>query len=393
MKQEQVRALREHYRHCLLDDAVPFWLGHSLDQEYGGYLTCLDRDGSVYNTDKAMWLQGREIWLFSKLYNTVEPRQEWLDAAKLGYEFLVNHGFDSDGRMFFSVTRDGRPLRKRRYLFTETFGVIACAEYAKATGDEKALQRATELYRLILRFHRTPGALSPKVYPQTRATKALAMPMILLATTQEIRQVDSDPLYAQVIDDSLDQILGQFLKRDERALHEVVGLNGERLDSPEGRCVDPGHAIEVAWFMLHESRHRDDSTLMKHALEILIWSLEMGWDSEYGGLFYYVDVEGKPPEQLEWDMKLWWPHTEALYATLLAHHLTGESKYLDWYERIHAWAFEHFADAEHGEWYGYLHRDGSISVPVKGSMWKGAFHLPRTLWLCLNLLEEMGDQE
>ena len=389
MDQQRIEELYAHYRASLLEDVVPFWLRHSLDHEYGGYLTCLDRDGSVYDTDKAMWLQSRQVWLLSKLYNTVEPREEWLDAAKLGYDFIIRHGFDVDGRMFFLVTREGKPLRKRRYLFTETFGVIACAEYAKATGDEAALQRARALYRLVIELYRSPDKLPPKVYPQTRRTKALAMPMILLATTQELRQVDQDPLYKEVVDGALDEILNHFLKPEEHALHETVGPSGERLDSPAGRCVNPGHSIEVAWFMLHEAIYRQDSALQEAALNILRWSLDWGWDERYGGLYAFVDIEGKPPEQLEWDMKLWWPHTEALYATLLAYYLTKDSFYSDWYEKLHAWSFEHFADPEYGEWFGYLHRDGSIALTLKGSIWKGAFHVPRALWLCMRLLAKM----
>ena len=142
MRVERIRALREFYRRTLLEDVVPFWLRHSLDHEFGGYLHFLDRDGSVFGTDKAMWIQCRETWLFSKLYNTLEPREDWLEASKLGYDFIMEHGFDSDGRMFFSVTREGKPLRKRRYLFTECFGVMACAEYFKAAGDGEALQKA-----------------------------------------------------------------------------------------------------------------------------------------------------------------------------------------------------------------------------------------------------------
>jgi N-acylglucosamine 2-epimerase len=389
VERKRIADLLSQYRHCLFDDVIPFWIKHSIDQQHGGYLTCLDRDGSVYGTDKAMWLQGREVWMLSKLYNTVEKRSEWIEAARTGYDFLVTHGFDTDGRVFFQTTRDGRPLRKRRYLFAESFAVIACAEFAKATGDERALQRARDTYRLMVRLYRTPGALPPKVLPATRQAKSHAMPMILLATTQELRQVDSDALYKDIVDSSLHEIFNHFVKPNEHALLETVGLNGERLDSPQGRCINPGHAIESAWFIMREGQTRNDASLIKSALDILDWSLEWGWDPKYGGLLYFVDVEGKPPEQLEWDMKLWWPHTEALYATLLAHHLTGNVKYADWFEKMHRWSFDHFADPEYGEWFGYLHRDGTLSLPLKGNMWKGCFHLPRALWLCIKLLEEM----
>lgn len=387
---DRIRELHDLYRRELLSNVIQFWLKHSQDREYGGYLTCLDRDGTVFGTDKPVWTHGRAIWIYSKLYNTVEPRDEWLEAAERGYRFLTEHCFDADGRLFFRVTRDGRPLIKRRYLFSEAFAVIACAEYSRATGDGDALQRAKDTYRLMLRLHRTPGALPPKVIPETRVTKAHAMPMILLSITQELRQADSDELYTQVADQALDEILNHFAKRDEQALLEIVGPDGQRLDSPEGRLINPGHAIESAWFIMHESRHRNDPFLLERATEILDWSLDRGWDKRYGGILYFVDVEDKPLEQLEWDMKLWWPHTEALYALLLAHHLTGKSEYLDWYEKVHEWTFAHFPDPEYGEWFGYLHRDGTLANRLKGNMWKGPFHVPRALWLCTKLLEEMG---
>jgi N-acylglucosamine 2-epimerase len=386
---QRIEELLELYRQSLLEDVVPFWLDNAIDRKHGGFLNCLDRDGSVYNTDKAMWIQCRAVWTFSKLYNEVEHRPEWLDAAQRGYEFITRHGFDNEGRMFFVVTRDGRPLRKSRYLFTETFGTIACAEYSKASGDQQALRKARETYRLIIDLYRNPGRLTPKVIPETRVTKAHAMPMILLSTTQELRKVDDDPLYKEVVDQSLYELLHHFMKPDRKALFEIVGPNGEMLDSPEGRCINPGHAIETSWFMMHEARHRNDQSLLRSALDVLRWSLEWGWDKEFGGILNFIDVEGKPMEQLEWDMKLWWPHTEALYALLLAHHLSGDSLYEQWYERVHEWSFSHFPDPQLGEWFGYLHRDGSVSSHLKGSIWKGPFHLPRALLYGWKVLEEM----
>lgn len=390
MEQKRSDELYRLYRQTLLDDVIPFWLKHSPDKVNGGYYNCLDRDGSVYNTDKAMWIQCRAIWMFSKLYNDVEKRPEWLEAARTGYEFIRRHGFDRDGRMFFVVTEDGRPLRRSRYFFTETFGAIACAEYARAAGDAEARERARGLYRLLVDLYRLPGRLEPKVFPETRKTKAHAVPMILVATTQEMRRHEDDPLHTDVVDQALLEITKDFLKPGERALFENVGPHGERLNSPEGRCLNPGHAIETSWFLMHESQHRGDKNLLRVALDILDWSLERGWDRDCGGILYFVDIEGKPAEQLEWDMKLWWPHTEALYALLLAHSLTNDPAYAAWYEKVHSWAFEHFPDREHGEWFGYLHRDGSVASRLKGSQWKGPFHLPRALLYGMKLLEKMG---
>jgi N-acylglucosamine 2-epimerase len=128
-------------------------------------------------------------------------------------------------------------------------------------------------------------------------------------------------------------------------------------------------------------------------LQILEWSLEIGWDPQDGGILYFVDCDGKQPEPYEWDMKLAWPHNEALYATLLAHHITGDEKWLTWYERLHAYTFSHFPDAKYGEWFMYLHRDGTVSSTVKGNMWTGPFHLPRMQLYCWKLLEEMKQSQ
>lgn len=389
MEQGQLIQLHEFYKNYLFNNCLPFWLKNSVDHEYGGFLTCVDRDGELYNTDKSVWFQGRGTWMFSRLYNIVEHRQEWLDTAKNGYDFLIRNCFDTDDRMFFSVTRDGRPLRKRRYYFSECFAIIACAEYSRATGDKGALEKAVQTFQMVLDLYRNPQKLEPKVNPETRTAKSHSQPMILLSVIQILREIDNKPEYDIIADELMDTLFKDFIKPDEKALFETVGLNGERLDSPQGRCINPGHSIETAWFLMHEGLYRNNTAIINKALEVLDWSLQLGWDKEYGGIYSFVDIEGKPPEQLEWDMKLWWPHTEALYAALLAHKITGKMKYEIWYNKIHQWSFNHFEDTVYGEWYGYLHRDGSVANTLKGSLWKGPFHLPRALFLCWKLLANM----
>lgn len=390
MQREKMDNLLAVYRDGLLNDTIPFWQNHAPDREYGGFLFGLDADGTPIMTDKAMWIMGRVTWLFSRLYNQVEPKATWLELAKQGLDFLRRFGFDEDGRMFYAVTREGRPLQKRRYLFTETFAVIALAEYARAAQDDDARQQARDLYRLILKYHTTPGLLPPKTVPGTRPMKGHSMPMILLATSQVLRQVDDDPLYTQTIDNSLREIFDHFMHPEFEALLECVGPKGEFIDEPCGREVNPGHAIETAWFILEEARHcGNDADLIAQACRIIDWSLAIGWDEQYGGIYYFRDCKDKPCLQYEHDLKLWWPHCEAIYATLLAYHLTGEDKYAQWHAKVHDWAYSHFPDRKHGEWFGYLHRDGSVSCRAKGNMWKGPFHLPRMQLNCWKLLEEM----
>lgn len=377
------------YRAALLDDVIPFWLRHGWDQEHGGFLTALDRDGAVVDTDKSIWFQGRGAWMFATLYNTIEPRPEWLEAARSGIEFLRRHGFDPSGKMYFTVTRDGRPLRVRRYAYSESFAAIANAAYARATGDALAAADAARCFSAYLRYSFEPGLAPPKTFAATRPMRGLGPLMIAIVTAQELRTNLGDVTVngrscTAWIDVCIAQIEHDFLKPEHQAVMEVVGLEGEILDHFDGRTLNPGHAIEAAWFILHEGRLRNDRRLVQLGATMLDWMWERGWDQAYGGLFYFRDLRGLPVQEYWHDMKFWWPHCEAIIATRLAWTLTGEERYARWARQIHDWSFQHFPDPECGEWYGYLHRDGGISTPLKGSLWKGPFHLPRMLWLCGN---------
>ena len=382
--------LGQLYRTTLLDDVIPFWLRHGLDREHGGILTCLDRDGSVLDTDKSVWFQGRAGWMFATLYNTVERRPEWLEASRSCVEFLRRHGEAEGGKMWFSVTRDGRPLRMRRYVFSEAFAAIASAAYARATGDSLAHHDALRMFETYLRYSFEPGVMTPKFEP-TRPSKGLAPRMIGIVTAQELRDCLGDVevrgrTCTGWIDHLIAEIERDFLKPEHGALLEQVGPSGEIQDHFDGRLLNPGHAIECAWFILHEAAHRGDKRLVRLGTTILDAMWVRGWDPEHGGLLYFTDLRGLPVQEYWHDMKFWWPHCEAIIATLLAWTLTGDQRHADQHRAVHDWSFRHFADPEHREWYGYLHRDGSVAQRAKGNLFKGPFHLPRMLWYCARLL-------
>ncbi len=381
------------YRDTLLDDVIPFWSRHGVDRRHGGFLTALDRDGTLLDTDKSVWFQGRGAWMFATLFLDVEPRAEWLEAAAGGIGFLRDHCSGPDGKLWFTVTRDGRPLRGRRYVYSEAFAAMACAAYARAAGDEGAADRAVRSFDTFLDHSFTEGRSAPKVEPATRPMKGLGPRMFCLHTAQVLREHLGDVLVrgrscTQWIDRSIDEIERDFLKPDHEALLEVVGPGGEVIDHFEGRQLNPGHAIECAWFVMQEGRLRGDDRLVRLGATILDWSWVRGWDEEHGGIHSFRDLHGTPVQEPCHDMKYWWPHCEAIIATLLAWRLTGDARYAAWHRLVHEWSFRHFPDPEHGEWYGYLHRDGSVALRLKGSMWKGPFHLPRMLLRCWRMLEE-----
>jgi N-acylglucosamine 2-epimerase len=375
------------YREGLLLDTLPFWFPRSIDTEHGGFLHCFDRDGSLVDTDKSVWVQGRMAWMLLTLFNTVEPRAEWLAWGEQGLWFLEQHGFDTDGRMFFHLTRSGAPIRKRRYAYSESFAAIAYAAHFKATGNLGSAQRARELFEFFTRWNFTPGLMPPK-FTATRPLLGMGPRMITLVTAQELRaNLGEEALFTQWIDRCIAEIEQWFVKPDLRVVMEAVGPGGEILDHFDGRLLNPGHAIEGAWFILHEARWRGDARLQRLGCDMLDYMWERGWDAEYGGIFYFRDVYHKPVQEYWHDMKFWWPHNEAIIATLLAYELTGDAKYAQWHEQVHTWSHKHFADAEHGEWYGYLHRDGRISCTLKGNLWKSCFHHPRMQWYCSQILQ------
>ncbi|MBI2285057.1 MAG: AGE family epimerase/isomerase [Bacteroidetes bacterium] len=385
---EQLHQLQAFYTDQLLNDTVPFWFPRSFDREQQGFLLMRDRDGSLLDDDKAVWIQGRATWLLATLYNTVEPKKEWLEGAELGYQFLKKHCFDADGQMFFHVTRDGKPIRKRRYFFSETFAVIAFAAYAKATGNETIAAEARELFGKCITYATTPGILPPK-YTGNRPSKGIGVPMIMINTAQQLRDTIGDDRCDEWISKWIREIETDFVKDDIRCVMEQVAPDGSIIDHIDGRTLNPGHAIEGAWFILQESRYRNnDPHLIGLACRMLDYMWERGWDKEYGGILYFRDVYGKPVQEYWQDMKFWWPHNEVIIATLLAFLVTGDQKYADWHQQVHAYAYTHFHDKEHGEWYGYLHRDGTVAQAAKGNLFKGPFHLPRQEWFCMQVLKE-----
>lgn len=374
------------YREGLLEDTLPFWIQHCVDDQHGGFMMALDQSGRVVDTDKGVWQQGRFTWMLGELYNQVEPRQEWLDLALHGAEFLKRCCFDSeDGRMWFHVTREGKPIRKRRYSFSESFAAIAFGELAHATGESEFRELAERTFRQFVDHNLDPQGVAPK-FTETRPTRGIGFPMIAIVTAQELRDSIGLETADEWIDSGIQMIRDFHLHSDIQCVMETVGIDGQRIDHFDGRMLNPGHAIEGAWFILWEGMLRDDASLIEMGCQMLDWMWQRGWDPEYGGILYFVDVEGGSVQEYWHDMKFWWPQCEAIIATLLAYRLTGKQKYADWHQQIHTWAHEHFADAEYGEWFGYLDRTGRVTSTLKGNLWKGPFHLPRMQLCCARIL-------
>ena len=387
------KTLAEQYKSELLDKVVPFWLDKSQDHEFGGYFTCLDRDGSVYDTDKFIWLQGREVWMFAKLYNEVEHKQEWLDCAVQGAEFLKKYGHDGQLNWYFALDREGQPLVEPYNIFSYTFAVIAFGQLAIATGNKEYEEIARKTFDIVLSRVDNPKARWNKAVPGSRSLKTFDLPMILCNVALEIEPLLEPKFLHQTIDTCLHEVLDVFYRPELGLVVEALGKDGELVDSFDGRKLNPGHAIESTWFIMDLGKRLNRPDLIEKAVEISLAEVEYGWDEQYGGIFYFMDRLGKPRHELEFDQKLWWVHSETLISMLKGYQLTGNPKCLEWFERVHDYTWKHFADPDYPEWYGNLNRRGEVLLPLKGGKWKGCFHVPRGLFNCWKMLEELSNRE
>ena len=390
---EYITSWAESYKKDLTENIMPFWMKHGWDRENGGVYTCVNRDGSLMDTTKSVWFQGRFAFVCAFAYNNVEKNQEWLDAAKSTLDFIERHCFDEQGHMYFSVTAEGRPLRKRRYVFSETFAAIAMSEYALATGEKHWAERAVEVFKDTQRFLATPGFL-PAKFEESVRLQSHSICMILINVGSCIRKVVDDPMLTRQIDESIAKLRKYFIHPEFKCLLETVGMNGEFIDTNMTRTINPGHCIETSWFLMEEAMTRGwDKPILDMALQVFDWSWDWGWDKQYGGIVNFRDCKNLPPQDYSQDMKFWWPQCETIIASLYAYLATGDDKYLYRHERISEWTYAHFPDAEYGEWYGYLHRDGTVAQPAKGNLFKGPFHIPRMMiksyMLCQEILKKL----
>ena len=380
------------YKDNLLNDIIPFWENNSIDYQNGGYFTCLDTQGTVYDTDKFMWLQGRQAWTFSMLYNKVEKNENWLKIAKNGIDFLVKHGMDTDGNFYFSTTADGKPLVKAYNIFSDCFAAMAFSQYAVASGDEEIKQLAIQTYYNILKRKDNPKGQYEKT-TDTRPLKRFSLPMILSNLVLELEDILPKDEVEKTIDVSVNEVMEVFLDKKSGLIYENVRPDGTHEDSYNGRLLNPGHGIEAMWFMMDIAVRRNDKQLIERASQVILNILEYSWDEKYGGILYFMDVKGHPPHQLEWDQKLWWVHLESLVAFSKAYQLTKNPEIKKWYEKVHDYSWSHFSNPENGEWFGYLNRQGEVLLNLKGGKWKGCFHVPRAMYQCWKSFEAIEKGE
>ena len=393
MTQEQkiyLEKCRDTYVHSLKNDIIPFWLQHGLDTEHGGVYTCLDRDGSLMDSTKSVWFQGRFGFIAAYAFNNIEKNFQWLDASKSCIDFIEKHCFDSDGHMFFTVSSEGHGIQKRRYVFSECFAIMAMAEYSLASGDKSYAVKALELFKRTREMLSRPGFLLPKT---TEKGYSHSITMMFINVIVVLKKVIDDPQLDEQLISSRELIETKLLKPEFKTIMESVDENGNVRDTISGRVINPGHCIETSWFLMEAAPlYKDSQNVIDLGLKVLDWDFEWGWDNEFGGIINFRDCRNFPPQDYSQDMKFWWPQCETIIASLYAYKITKDDKYLEMHRKANDWTYAHFPDSEYGEWYGYLHRDGTVAQSAKGNIFKGPFHIPRMMirsyLLCNDILKE-----
>ena len=365
----------------LIQEVIPFWEKYSIDRENGGYFTCIDDQHKVFDTDKFVWLQARQVWTFATLYDRLEKKQTWFEIARSGSDFLEKYGNDGNYNWFFSLKRDGQPLMMPYNIFSYTFACMAMGKMHHITGEDKYKTAVDQTFKKITHRAAKPKDRWDKSYPDARPLKNFALPMILCNLYNELGDLVPEEEKEQRTHACVNEIFDLFWDEERGVILENISPKGSFSDTFDGRLINPGHGLEAMWFIMDLGVQLDRKDWIDRSVEMALSIVEKGWDKEQEGIFYFMDAQGHPPQQLEWDQKLWWVHLEAMICFLKGYELTGSKACWYWFKKIHHYTWSHFRDSKRGgEWYGYLNRSGEVRLSLKGGKWKGCFHVPRALF-------------
>jgi N-acylglucosamine 2-epimerase len=383
--------LRAFYEEHLFRHVMPFWTGHLVDRENGGLNNIVDDSGNVLSTDKVMWSQGRALWTFSAIHNKLDRSGPWLDIAGTIARFVLNIcRKPGDARWIFRYDSNGRVTDGARSLYVAGFIAYGLTEYGRASGSEEALQIALDIYeetsRLVERHDNLPTY--PLHIPKGLQAHGPFMIFALVYFELGLLSGREDILKRSL--ELAEIIMTQHVKPEDRVLYEFVRPGGMLDSSDAGRTIVPGHAIESMWFLLMIYEHFGFRERIRQAIDVIRWHLEFGWDEEHGGIFLARHLDGGTPAWPKHDSKVWWPATEALVALLRAYELGGEAWSLEWYRKVHDYAFSKYPNNTHGDWHQNLDRFGRPTSHIfKELQVKDPFHLPRALIYCIKTLEKL----
>ncbi|MBE6965587.1 MAG: hypothetical protein E7441_06090 [Ruminococcaceae bacterium] len=368
------------YRKYLTEEILPFWLKYGIDEECGGILHQLDRAGNVYSTDKNVWFIGRALWTFSVAYNTVEKNPEYLKACETLFRFYDKCTLPN-GRLPYLCARDGTPVEIRDYYYSEAFAAIGCMQYYRACKRPEVLKRAEGYFDVLYSLYKNPETKSPELNSDNPCN-VFGLEMIMLSVAQFMRNAGiNTEKYDALAKEAIYNIQnGGYVKDDLRTVREYIPIDGAVLSEPVAEYICPGHLYEAAWFVFCEGELKNDNEIRAFGRKLLDYAIP---DADKDSISVIRTGRLNPANE----DYIWWPQCEAIIAYRLAYNIFGDNEYKKLADRIEAFAFSHFADTEHGEWFEECTQTGEVVSTNKGTVLKGPFHLPRMLFVLISLTE------
>lgn len=382
------------YENTLLDNVVPFWIRNGIDDEYGGIFNCIRDDGTIINTDKYIWSQGRALWTFSALYNRINKKKEWLEiATKLKNFLILSDAVDQEGAWSFAVSREGKRIIPPQSIYADAFAILGLIEFSKISKNEDAMQIALKSYQRVKPLLNDHSSLPTEPNRIPTGYEHHGPKMIYSLIAYEVGALFNDQSILKEAYQLADQVMDHHYDDKTGLVREFITYEKKIINNDVGMTIVPGHAIESMWFFAHIYQYWNEPEKVKKVLRIIKNHLEFGWDRQFGGVFLAKRIDGGKAVWWNPEAKVWWVFTECMYALILAHEILGEEWCMNWYWKIHDYAFKHFPDKKHGEWTQNLNRKGEIIDVVTSLKVKDFFHLPRALIMTIESLKRIINKE
>jgi len=391
--------LREDYRHRLFDQYLPFWDKGGCDRQLGGFMCELNDDGSVANEEKYIWYQGRGVWVYAVLYNHFGRAPRWLEVARKGTEFMVEHMHAGDGRWYERVRRDGSGAKGLgNNVYGWLFAAAGLVQYAMATGEAKHLRLARQAILAAAEAYDDPGYLGgfvpgeSFVDPPREGLRSQGHSMIFMWVLTQLLRLRDDSLLAELQAKHVDLIVNRFWNPDFGIANEYLKHNYARVPGAEGYMYT-GHAIETLWMLADEALRLGDRGLLDTAMARLRRLVEMSWDYVFEGagaedfLVFATPEHGYGPKL---SVKTMWAHCEILIGCMMMLEHTGHPWAPAWYDRVRAFTLRTMPVPGHGVWRQAVDRLGNDVQRIGFSKTRRCnFHQPRYLMLNLLSLDRM----
>lgn len=387
-----IQPLAQQYRDELTQHILPFWEKYAFDPQYGGVFEALDERGEIISTDKPVALQAQAVWAFASAHNRLGTHIGWLKRALQTAEFLLQKGRDAKGDWYPSLDRRGMPLGTPEGSLTGWYAVLGFGQLARATGDEKYAEVARKTFIKLLRKRETGLKKEQENLTGGRAFKSLEEFALIGHALLESEVYMDKKWYRKALESYVQEVSNDFYDKRTDILLENVTPEGHFWDCPAGRQLVPGRVFEVAGIMLDIADRIRNRRLLNQMLDLIELTLGAAWDESSGGFFYQMDIKSLSPLKPRWCHKLAWVQLEALQTLLKAHLLSARPIFMETFEKTHAYAWEHFPDRTHGEWFGELTRDGEPFLRHKITAEKGLYPLVRNLGSLARLLDLVGTQ-